>query len=290
MNKGAFPSYFRAVLKLGKFTISIPVALTAFLGYFLYYPVIDRNALLSVFGVFLLSMGSSAINQIQERRTDALMKRTASRPIPAGIIKLNHAIGFAGLFSLSGTLLLIPTGYVPALLGIFTLLWYNLVYTPLKKVTAFAVFPGALIGAMPPMIGWTSAGGALLDMEILSVAFLLFVGQMPHYWLLLLKIGYQFRDAGLPVITHLLEPRQIRNLSFIWIAATAVIVLMLPATPVIENRIVSVILILTAILFLARMFRLSYRGDIMVHWKKAFLTVNLFYLVIIFALIADRIF
>ncbi len=76
-----------------------------------------------------------------------------------------------------------------AALGIFTLLWYNLVYTPLKRITAFAVLPGALIGAMPPLIGWTAAGGNPLDMEIMAVAFLLFVGQMPHYWLLLLKIG-----------------------------------------------------------------------------------------------------
>lgn len=289
MNKGAPLAYFRAVLKLGKFTISIPVSLTAFLGYFLYNPVVNTPAVLAFAGVFLLSMGSSALNQIQERRTDALMKRTSSRPIPAGIIRLPHAIAFAVLFATGGALLLLPTGLLPAALGIFTLLWYNLVYTPLKRITAFAVLPGALIGALPPLIGWTAAGGNLLDMEILTVAFLLFVGQMPHYWLLLLKIGHEFRDAGLPVITSLFEPRQIRNLSFIWIAATAVIVWMLPATPIIESRAVSVVLIIAALVFLVRMFWLSYRGDLMTHWKKAFLTVNLFYLVIIFALIADKI-
>ena len=122
----------------------------------------------------------------------------------------------------------------------------------------------------------------------MTVAFLLFVGQMPHYWLLLLKIGSQFRDAGMPVITNLLEPRQIRNLSFIWIAATAVIVLMLPVTPVMGNRLISALLIVLTIGFMIRMFRLSYRGDLMKHWKKAFITVNLFYLVIILALIANK--
>ncbi len=290
MSKGSASSYFKAVLKLGKVTISIPVALTGFLGYFLYQPVLDRGALLSVSGVFLLSMGSSAINQIQERKTDAMMKRTAGRPIPSGIIRLVHAIGFAALFAFSGILLLWFTGYpLAAGLGIFTLMWYNLVYTPLKRVTAFAVFPGALIGALPPLIGWTASGGYLLDMEILSVAFLLFVGQMPHYWLLLLKIGNQFQDAGMPVITKLLEPRQIRNLSFIWIAATAVIVLMLPATPIIHNLWFSAGLIVLTIFFLVRMYRLSFRGDLMQHWKKAFITVNLFYLVIILVLIADKI-
>ena len=93
----------------------------------------------------------------------------------------------------------------------------------------------------------------------------------------------------MPVITSLLEPRQIRNLSFIWIAATAVVVTMLPVTPIMENRLVSAVLILLTIGFMIRMFRLSFRGDLLQHWKKAFITVNLFYLVIILALIANKI-
>ncbi len=277
-------------LKLGKFTISIPVALTGFLGYFLFKPLLDLDAGISVAGIFLLSMGSSALNQIQERHTDALMKRTVSRPIPAGTISLGKAILFSVASALSGTLLLVLTGYpLAAGIGVFTLLWYNLVYTPLKKLTAFAVLPGALIGALPPLIGWTAAGGDPLDMRIITVGFLLFVGQMPHYWLLLLKIGNQFHEAGLPVITSLFDPKQIRNLSFVWIAATGVIVMMLPATPIIRNRVVSVVLIAAAVLFLVRMFRLTYRGELINHWKKAFITVNLFYLVIILVLIADRV-
>ena len=282
--------YLRSILKLGKFTIALPVALTGFLGYFLHTPLLDRDALLVIFGVLLLSMGSGAINQIQERKTDALMDRTRNRPIPAGIIHLKHAIIISLAFSLAGLVLLLFTGeYMAAGIGLFTLAWYNGVYTPLKRITAFAVFPGALIGALPPLIGWTAAGGSPLDLEIVLVAFLLFVGQMPHYWLLLLKIGSQFRDAGMPVITNLLEPRQIRNLSFIWIAATAVVVTMLPVTPIMENRLVSAVLILFTIGFMIRMFRLSFRGDLMQHWKKAFITVNLFYLLIILALIANKI-
>ncbi len=280
-----------AYLRLGKVTISVPVALTGFLGYFLYKPELDRGAVLTIFGVFLLSLASGSINQIQERKTDALMKRTAGRPIPAGTISLRSAILFSILCALMGTTLLMLTGYaLAAALGLFTLAWYNLVYTPLKRITAFAVLPGALIGALPPLIGWAAAGGDPLDMEILTVAFLLFVGQMPHYWLLLLKIGTEFRDAGMPVITSLFDPRQIRNLSFIWIAATGVIVMMLPATPIIKNRGISLILIAAAVLFLIRMFQLTYRGDLIKHWKKAFITVNLFYLILILVLIADRIF
>jgi len=290
MSKGSPRNYIVSVLKLGKYTISTPVALTGFLGYFLYSPVLDNGALLATTGILLLSMGSSAINQIQERKTDALMNRTRNRPIPAGRISVPHAVLIAVLFALAGTLLLLLTGYPAAAgIGIFTLLWYNLVYTPLKRVTAFAVFPGAIIGALPPLIGWTAAGGVPWDIRIVAVAFLLFVGQMPHYWLLLLKIGAEMREAGLPVLTSLFDRRQIRNLSFTWIGATGAIVLMLPATPVIGSRIVATVLIVLTVFFLVRMYLLSFRGDLVDHWKKAFITVNLFYLVIIFALITDRI-
>ena len=278
-------------LKLGKSTISIPVALTGFLGYFMARPSLDLNAVYTVLGIFLLSMGSAALNQVQERHTDSKMKRTAERPLPSGRITLKQAIVFSVVCAVTGTTLLLLPGYVlAAAFGLFTLAWYNLVYTPLKRITAFAVLPGALIGALPPLIGWTAAGGDPLDMEILVVAFLLFVGQMPHYWLLLLKVGKEFHEAGLPVITSLFDQRQIRNLSFIWIATSGVCVLMLPSTPVIRHLTVSLLLIAAAILYIVRMFILSYRGNLVEHWKKAFITVNLFYLFIIMALIADRMF
>jgi protoheme IX farnesyltransferase len=278
-------------LKLGKFTISIPVALTGFLGYFMINPSFDLPAFYTIAGIFLLSSASAALNQIQERHTDALMARTAQRPLPSGQITLAGAILFSVLSAITGSILLLLTGYpLAAAIGIFTICWYNLVYTPLKRLTAFAVLPGALIGALPPLIGWTAAGGNPLDMEILAVAFLLFVGQMPHYWLLLIKIGDEFHQAGLPVITSLFDQRQIRNLSFMWIAATGVCVLMLPATPIIRHQAMSMLLIAAAIIFLIRMFLLSYRGNLVEHWKKAFITVNLFYLMIILVIIADRLF
>ena len=219
------------------------------------------------------------------------MKRTAERPLPSGKVTLKRAIVFSIVCAATGTTLLLLTGYVlAAAFGLFTLAWYNLVYTPLKRVTAFAVLPGALIGALPPLIGWTAAGGDPLDMEIIVVAFLLFVGQMPHYWLLLLKVGKEFHEAGLPVITSLFDQRQIRNLSFIWIATSGVCVLMLPSTPVIRHLAISLFLIAAAILYIVLMFILSYKGNLVEHWKKAFITVNLFYLFIIMALIADRMF
>jgi heme o synthase len=278
-------------LTLGKVTITLPVALTGFLGYFMAQPSFGFHALYAVSGIFLLGSASAALNQIQERHIDARMPRTASRPVPAGTISLTGAILFTVICTATGTGLLLLTGYpLAAALGLLTLVWYNLVYTPLKRVTAFAVLPGALIGALPPLIGWTAAGGDPLDMEIVAVAFLLFVGQMPHFWMLMLKLGNQYHQAGLPVITSLFDHRQIRNISFVWFAASGVCVLALPATPIMKHQAMSVVLIVAAVIFMIRMFLLSYRGNLVEHWKKAFITVNLFYLLIILVLLADRMF
>ena len=122
MNRTAPTARLIAFLQLGKATISLPVTLTGFLGYFLYQPSFDRNALLTISGIFFLSMGSGAINQIQERRSDALMPRTAARPIPSGRVTILQALAFAALATLTGTFLLWFT-YVPlaTALGLFTL-------------------------------------------------------------------------------------------------------------------------------------------------------------------------
>ncbi len=289
-NRPLFPAFFVPWLQLGKITIAIPVALTAFLGYFMVRPVIDAGALWTVSGVLMLAMASSAVNQVQERTIDRLMKRTRKRPIPAGAITVPQAAVVATLAAAGGLLLILQAGsWVAVAMGAFTMAWYNLVYTPLKRVTPFAVFPGAVIGALPPMIGWSAAGGSLLHPDIVLVSFFLFIGQMPHYWLLMMKVGDEYKEAGLPVITSIFSPRQLRNISFTWIVAAAVTVLMFPVAQIIRTNWVGYLLVGLILLFLVRMFLLSFRGELMKNWKKAFITVNLFYLSIILLLIADTI-
>ena len=88
-----------------------------------------------------------------------------------------------------------------ALLGLITVVWYNGIYTPLKRVTAFAAIPGGVVGAIPPVIGWVSGGGDPTDARIIVVAFFFFVWQVPHFWLLLMRIGGDYERAGLPSLT-----------------------------------------------------------------------------------------
>lgn len=285
-----FPAgYFRYVLQLGKIKISLPVALTGFLGYYRAGGQFSSTFLYTILGILLMSMGSSALNQIQERKTDMLMQRTSARPLPSGKLSLREAWIWALLFSIVGFVLLIMTGSkAAALIGVFTLAWYNLVYTPLKKITPFAVLPGAIIGALPPLIGWTAAGGAIWEKEILLISFFLFIGQMPHYWLLLMKVGDEFRDAGLPVITDKFSKLQLRNVSFTWMVAAALSVSIFPASGIIQSRIISLIMLAGVIFFLVLVYRLTFKGEIMTHWRKTFIAENLFYLFIIVMLIADQ--
>ena len=289
MNKLGTGGFLRTILQLGKIKISLPVALTGFLGYFRFSPECDLILLLTLSGILFMAMGSSTFNQVQEQDIDRLMDRTKNRPIPSGRISKRGALLTGLVLSVIGLVFLFLTGSPTAvLIGIFTLLWYNLVYTPLKRRTAFAVLPGAIIGALPPMIGWVAAGGKMTDPEIQLIAFFLFIGQMPHYWLLMMKSGQEFKGAGLPVITSIFQPLQLRNISFIWIVAAAVVVIMFPALGIIRTHWVSYLLMGIIAVFLIRMFLLSFRGDIMANWKQSFITVNLFYLFIILLLIADQ--
>ena len=218
MQKG---SYLKILLELGKVRISLPVALSALTGYLMFTKKLDQGVWLLALGVFLVSCGSSAFNHFQERKQDALMPRTKSRPIPSKRLSAIAAFLVATTYTLIGLALLYL--YLPMIamwLSLFTLVTYNLVYTPLKKVTAFAVLPGSLTGALPPLIGWAAAGGSLFDQNILLVGSFFFLGQVPHFWLLLLMFGEQYQLASMPSLNQVFNPNQIKRLTFTWILTT----------------------------------------------------------------------
>jgi protoheme IX farnesyltransferase len=130
------------------------------------------------------------------------------------------ASGLAGLGS---------TSTLPATaLGIVVIGWYNGLYTLLKKRTALAFLPGAVVGMIPPAIGWTAAGGSLLDPRLAVISLLFFLWQIPHVWLLLLQYGAEYEQAGLPSLARWLSREQIARLAFTWITAIAAASLSLP--------------------------------------------------------------
>jgi protoheme IX farnesyltransferase len=173
-------------------------------------------------GVLVLAAGAAALNQYQDRRVDARMDRTKRRPLPSGGITPGRALGFSFLLIASGLAILGLGGCLPVILGALAAGWYNAVYTPLKKVTALAAVPGALSGALAPAIGWTFAGGRPDDPRIAVLALLLFVWQIPHFWLVAIGRADEYRAAGMPTVLDVLSETQARRIVAHWVLATAV--------------------------------------------------------------------
>lgn len=219
----------KTFLELSKVKITIAVALTTGNGFLLASGRFDSNMILPIIGIFILACGSSAINHYQERDKDALMERTKNRPIPSGRISANGALFFALVLTAGGSYLLYySSGMLAMQLGLLALLWYNAIYTPLKRKTAFAVIPGAVIGAIPPLVGWVAGGGSLFDARAWIMAFFFFIWQVPHFWLLMLKYGKEYEKAGYPSITSIYTEDQIKNVTFIWVMATVISAMMIP--------------------------------------------------------------
>lgn len=219
--------YTRVLLELSKVRIAVLSTASAATGWLLAAGGFSPSILLAAAGVFCLAAGAGALNQYQERDVDALMHRTARRPLPSGRMRPVTALAIAIILILLGTLCLTPQP-VAVLLGLFTVLWYNGVYTPLKRVSAFAAIPGGVVGSVPPVIGWVSAGGDPFDIRILAVAFFFFVWQVPHFWLLLLRIGDDYARAGLPTLTRLFSREQLARIIYVWMIATVVACLSMP--------------------------------------------------------------
>lgn len=276
----------KVISELGKIRISIPVAFTTFTGYILSHGAFDRGFILPFTGIFLLACGASAFNQLQETETDRIMKRTAGRPLPSGRISKTAAWVIALIYFISGCLVLyFGPGLLTLLVGVSTFVWYNLIYTPLKKVTAFAAVPGSMVGALPPLAGWVAGGGSLTDPRALALGFFFFMGQIPHFWLLLLKLGKQYEDAGLPSLTQLLTHEQIKRLTFVWIAATAASAMVLPLFHL-QKQAWSIVLIILLSVALVLVFVPLLNRSKPFNVGKSFVLINVYYLFIMLVMIA----
>jgi heme o synthase len=215
------------VLELAKVRIAVLATASAVTGYFLAARTVDARLWPVIAGVFLLAGGAGALNQVQEVDIDARMRRTCGRPIPSGRMKRSTGLLVAIALLAAGFAFL--SGSVAAVvIGACTVIWYNGIYTPLKRVSAFAAIPGGVVGALPPAIGWVMGGGLVTDPRIVAVAFFFFVWQVPHFWLLLLRIGDDYARAGLPTLTALFSRRQLSRIIFVWMLATAVACVSMP--------------------------------------------------------------
>eukprot|EP00474_Spongospora_subterranea_P010128 CRZ10586.1 hypothetical protein [Spongospora subterranea] len=203
--KTKISSYARVISRLSKFQLSGLVTSTAGLGFLAGGSPIEAIPLASVMvGTFLTACSASTFNQIIEVKSDALMKRTRLRPLPTNTITSFQAKTFGAV---SGSLgigcLIIGNNPITGALGLANLLLYTQIYTPLKKKTIFNSEIGAIVGAIPPIMGWTAATGSFLAPETAVLGSILFLWQMPHFlslaWLLRKDYaigGYRMRSLN----------------------------------------------------------------------------------------------
>lgn len=191
-----------------KLRVTALVVMTAWAGYYLgaMQSGIDSfNQTLwnTLLGVALVSCGASVLNQVFERRTDALMLRTAQRPLAAGRLGLGYGVLIGMATIISGSLwLLLTTNPITGTLTLLTAVMYVGIYTPLKRYTTLATFIGAFPGAMPPLIGWTAARGSI-QWPAVALFVILFVWQFPHFMAIAWLYREDYGRAGirmLPVV------------------------------------------------------------------------------------------
>lgn len=180
-------------------------------------------------GTFALAAAVSVLNQIQERRRDALMERTRERPLASGRMSPEQGRRvFAALFLFSALCLWPALGWGAALVLVAVLGLYNGLYTPLKPVTGWAMIPGAACGALPPWIGWAAGGGAPLSMTPFYLFALYFIWQMPHFWMLAETNAEDYAAAGFPVPANSFSPFSRRAIPRLWALALASLAGMAP--------------------------------------------------------------
>ncbi len=182
--------------QLTKFGLSISVVFSAIAGYLLAADTIRiATLLLLAIGGYFMVGASNVFNQIIEKDTDKLMKRTKNRPLPAGRMSVNTALAIGIVCALLGIVILYIINPKTAMFGAISIVLYVSVYTPLKPVTPFAVFMGALPGAIPFMLGWVAATGKFAIEP--GILFLIqFFWQFPHFWAIAWLQYDQYKKAG----------------------------------------------------------------------------------------------
>ncbi|SFQ50299.1 heme o synthase [Parafilimonas terrae] len=231
--------------QLMKFTLSFTVVFTCVLCYLIAPNIIEYNwfyiTLLFVAGL-MITGSANAINQAVEKDTDALMRRTAKRPVAAGRMSVNEAYAFAAVTGITGILLMyIFFNPASALLSAFSIFLYAFIYTPLKKRSSIAVLVGAFPGALPCLIGWVAATGLISPFKTFSVDginysnaagwvlfAIQFLWQFPHFWAIAWLAFNDYAKAGFKLLPSNEGPTRFTALQSVLYAIAMVPVGMLP--------------------------------------------------------------
>lgn len=200
--------YVGAIAELSKYRLSALVVSTSSAGFFAYgaIAVPATNYSLSslamcCIGTALCSSSASTLNQIFEQDRDKRMKRTKNRPLPSGRMNTKEASMFASISGISGASLLYVLDPTTCLLGVSNLALYSGLYTYLKPRSESNTWVGAVVGAVPPLMGWTAAGGSVCDAEAWMLGGALYLWQMPHFFALSWMYRQDYARGGFEMVS-----------------------------------------------------------------------------------------
>jgi protoheme IX farnesyltransferase len=246
-------------LQLIKLSLSIMVVFSSVVSYLLAPKVVDYNwrmIFLLFAGGLLVTGSANAINQIVEKETDAMMKRTAKSPVAAGRMTVTEGWAFAIICGIAGVFIL---GYffnwLSAGLAAFSLFLYAFVYTPLKKINAVAVLVGAFPGALPCLIGW-AAGADELSMGGWALFAIQFLWQFPHFWAIAWVAHKDYSKAGFKLLPSEEGPTKYTALQAVMYSVLLIPVSMVPYFLEMSGAISLIIVLLTNIFLVIQCVRL----------------------------------
>jgi protoheme IX farnesyltransferase len=270
-----------------KYKLSFAVTFSAITGYFISGRGLNSSIAELIAGIFLLTGGAAALNEYTEKDSDATMVRTMKRPIPLNFITPGQALFISVILIMAGLIILLFTGLIPAILGAIAIILYNVVYTKLKKITLLSVVPGALVGAIPPLIGFTSSGGLLPQKEIILFSSFMFLWQLPHFWLILIRYSDDYRKAGFKTFSTGFSEFRIRVLVFGWVVLTTLMLALLSMEGLIFTGIMNTLLLILNIFFIFLFYSILFTKDHTRPVKTAFILINSFSLAVMIMFIVN---
>jgi len=279
---------------LMKFTLSFTVVFSSVISYMMAPNIVEFDLwsiVLLFLGGMLVTGSANAINQVAEASTDAVMKRTASRPVAAGRMSPAEASAFAVIAAAAGTAILwFRFSHHAALLSLLSLVLYGFVYTPMKKVNSTAVLIGAIPGALPCLIGWAAAyseinfswtGGWVL----FAIQFL---WQFPHFWAIAWVAHGDYSKAGFKLLPSDLGPTKFTAIQTIIYSLLMVPVGFLPYLFELSGVVSMCVLLVSNLFIVWQCVRLYQTMDVK-NARRVMFSSYIYLPVVLLALLADKI-
>ena len=286
-------------LQLTKPSLNIMVVFSSVVCYLLAPEVVEYDwtmIMLLFIGGFLVTGSANAMNMAVEKDTDAIMKRTAKRPVAAGRMSVTEAWVFAVVTGVLGVFIL---GYyfnwLSAGLGAFSLFLYAFVYTPLKKVSAIAVLIGAFPGALPCLIGWAAGNDAVFEDRHGWVDYggwvlfgIQFLWQFPHFWAIAWIAHRDYLTAGFKLLPAEKGPTKFTAMQTVIYALLLIPMCALPYVIGLSGMVSLIVVTLANFFLIMQCIRLYNEMDVKAA-RRVMFSSYIYLPIVLLALLADKI-